>query len=80
MKVLSRFEPVEWLYDGLKGKIIPWTKEHGGKSDDPSIQAFVVGMDGKVFASSAVPVTLARRSTSLAWSCVAPAIVGVPSP
>ncbi len=34
--VLSRFESVEWFYDGLNGKIIPWTKENGGTSDDPS--------------------------------------------
>lgn len=44
----ARFERVEWLYDGLKGKIIPWTKANGGTSDDPSVQAFVVDLDGKV--------------------------------
>lgn len=49
-KLLSRVEPVEWLYDGLNGKIIPWTKEHGGTSDDPSVQAFLVGWDGEVIA------------------------------
>ncbi|MHC4579802.1 MAG: hypothetical protein ACYTED_20690 [Planctomycetota bacterium] len=47
-KQLFRFESVEWLYDGLKGRIIPWTKEHGGTSDDPSVQAFIVGRDGGV--------------------------------
>jgi hypothetical protein len=47
-KVLARVEPVEWLYDGLKGKIIPWTMEHGNKSHDPSCLAFLVGRDGKV--------------------------------
>jgi hypothetical protein len=44
------FELVRWLYDGLSGKIIPWSKEHGGTSDDPSVQAFVLGGDGKVQA------------------------------
>jgi hypothetical protein len=44
---LPRFERVEWLYDGLNGKVIPWTKEHGGTSDDPSIQVFVVADGGK---------------------------------
>ncbi len=39
---------MEWLYDGLKGKVIPWTKQSGGTSDDPSVQAFVVGPDGRV--------------------------------
>ncbi len=48
--LFERFETVEWLYDGLNGKIIPWTKQHGGTSDDPSCQAFVVGRDGAVAA------------------------------
>jgi len=47
-KLFSRFETVEWLYDGLNGKIIPWTREHGGTSDDPSVLVFLVGPDGKV--------------------------------
>jgi hypothetical protein len=47
---LIRFETVEWRYDGLKGKIIPWTKEHGGTSDDPSVQAFVVARNGQVLS------------------------------
>jgi hypothetical protein len=50
VKRLAPFEPVEWLYDGLKGRIIPWTLENGGTSKDPSILAFVVGSDGAVFA------------------------------
>jgi hypothetical protein len=37
---------VEWLYDGLNGKVIPWTKEHGGTSDDPAVQVFVVVAGG----------------------------------
>jgi hypothetical protein len=49
-KLLPKVEAVEWHYDGLNGKIIPWTKENGGHSDDPSVQAFVVGRDGAVFA------------------------------
>lgn len=39
---------MEALYDGLNGKIIPWTLANGGKSTDPSAQLFVVGLDGKV--------------------------------
>jgi hypothetical protein len=42
VKILSRYEPVEWKYDGLNGKIIPWTLENGGTSHDPSVLAFVV--------------------------------------
>jgi len=44
----ARFERVEWLYDGLNGKIIPWTKANGGTSDDPSVLVFAVGPGGKV--------------------------------
>jgi hypothetical protein len=47
-KVLKRVEPVEWLYDGLNGKIIPWTLKHGNTSHDPSCLAFLVDRDGKV--------------------------------
>jgi hypothetical protein len=49
-KLLPRVEAVEWLYDGLNGKIIPWTLENGGHSKDPSVQAFLVARDGSVFA------------------------------
>jgi len=51
VKVLPRFEPVEQHYDGLNGKIIKWTLENGNTNHDPSILAFVVGRDGKVFSS-----------------------------
>src|SRR5204863_5334257 len=44
-KQFSRFEQAEWLYDGMSGKVIAWTKEHGGTSDDPAVQAFVVAPD-----------------------------------
>ena len=47
-KLLPRFECVEWHYDGLNGKIIPWTMEHGNESHDPSVLAFVVAADGTV--------------------------------
>jgi len=47
--MLPRFEAVEWLYDGLKGKIIEWTLANGGTSHDPSAQAFLVARDGTVF-------------------------------
>ena len=43
-KILSRYEPVEWKYDGLKGKIVAWTLENGGTSHDPSVLAFVVAL------------------------------------
>lgn len=32
----------------MGGKIITWTKENGGTSDDPSVQVFLCGKDGKV--------------------------------
>ena len=51
--MFSRFETVEWLYDGLNGKIIPWTKQNGGTSDDPSVLTFAVGHDGKVIEKCA---------------------------
>ena len=44
-KQVPRFEQVEWRYDGLNGKVIPWTRQHGGTSDDPAVQAFVVTPD-----------------------------------
>ena len=47
---LRRYEIVEWWYDGLNGKIIPWTTEHGNTSHDPSVQAFVLKADGAVLA------------------------------
>jgi hypothetical protein len=47
---MAAYELVRQIYDGLNGKIIPWTKDNGGTSDDPSVQAFVVGLDGKVQA------------------------------
>jgi len=50
-KVLPRFEAVEQHYDGLNGKIIKWTLANGNANHDPSVLAFVVGPDGKVFAS-----------------------------
>ena len=47
---LARFELVDWHYDGVGGKVIAWTKEHGGHSDDPAAQAFVLTHEGKVVA------------------------------
>jgi hypothetical protein len=41
-KQLWRFEQAEWQYDGLGGRVIPWTREHGGTGEDPTLQAFVV--------------------------------------
>lgn len=47
---LERFERVVWRYDGLDGKVIPWTLANGGTSHDPSVQAFVVAPDGKLLS------------------------------
>ncbi len=47
-KVVARFEAVEWLYDGLNGKIIPWTHDQGNENEDPSILVFVAKPDGTV--------------------------------
>jgi hypothetical protein len=44
-KQTARFEQAEWQYDGLAGKVIPWTKAHGGTSEDPAVQVFVVQPD-----------------------------------
>lgn len=63
-KILARFETVEQFYDGLGGKLIPWTKEHGGTSDDPSAQVFVVGVDGEVVARA--PDSTAYHAKALA--------------
>ncbi len=55
--LLARVEAVEWLYDGLNGKIIPWTLEHGNTNHDPSVLAFILKPDGTVItrAPNAVP-------------------------
>ena len=45
-----KFESVEWIYDGLDGKVIPWTLANGGTSRDPSAQAFVLSRTGSVIA------------------------------
>lgn len=54
---LKKVEPVEWCYDGLGGRIIQWTMDHGstkrdGKTpeDHPSLLALIVGRDGKPFS------------------------------
>ena len=47
-KALDRFETVEWLYDGLGGKVIKWTKQNGNDHDDPSILVWVADADGAV--------------------------------
>lgn len=62
----ARYERVLWLYDGLNGKIIPWTKEHGGTSDDPSVQAFVLHVDGTV-RTRAPDRTVYDAKTFSAW-------------
>lgn len=55
----GRFELVEWQYDGLGGKVIPWTQEHGGTSDDPAVQVFVAAADGKVLSRAPDSLTYA---------------------
>ena len=54
---------MEWHYDGLKGKVIGWTKQNGSHHDDPSVLAWLVGRDGKVVA--ACPGGKAYSSSSL---------------
>ncbi len=48
----ARYECVEWLYDGLGGKVIAWTKEHGNRNDDPSVLAWVADASGAVIAQA----------------------------
>lgn len=48
--LLADFELVEWTYDGLGGEVIRWTRKHGGESDDPNVQAFVLDPLGRVRA------------------------------
>jgi len=55
---------VEWHYDGLKGKVIGWTKQNGSHHDDPSVLAWLVGRDGKLAA--ACPGNNAYSASSLA--------------
>jgi len=59
---LSSFECVEWRYDGLNGRVIEWTLEHGNTSHDPSVLAFVVGADGTVVAKAENRVPYAAPS------------------
>lgn len=56
-RMLLRYERLEWRYDGLHGKVIPWTLEHGGTSEDPSAQAFVLDADGEVLGRAPDRVT-----------------------
>ena len=64
---LARFEPVHWLYDGLGGKVIRWTKEHGGTSEDPAAQAFVLTAQGKVVARAENNATLYAPKAFARW-------------
>ena len=47
----ARYEAVEWLYDGLGGKVIKWTHEQGSTNEDPSVLAWVLSADGVVLAA-----------------------------
>ncbi|MCU0727680.1 MAG: hypothetical protein MUE73_18120 [Planctomycetes bacterium] len=62
--LLDRFEPVEWLYDGLSGKVIAWTMAHGNTNHDPSVLAFVVSASGQVVA--AAPAATPYQGSSFA--------------
>ena len=48
VEAMARYEAVEWIYDGLNGKVIKWTKENGSHHDDPSVLAFVTDSTGRV--------------------------------
>jgi hypothetical protein len=72
--IAARFERVEWLYGKLNGPVIPWTKAHGGTSDDPKVQVFVVEHDGRVVARASdadiyepKPFALFLRDQADAW-------------
>jgi len=67
-KALSRFECVEEVYDGLGGNVIAWTKAHGGTSDDPSAQIFVLGRDG-AFVARASDATAHDPKALATWLC-----------
>lgn len=58
-KQTPRFEQVEWQYDGLNGKVIPWTRQHGGTNNDPAVQAFVVAPDTGSVVRAPVDAALA---------------------
>jgi len=51
-KAFDRFEAVEWLYDGLGGKVIKWSKANGNDHDDPSVLVWVADTDGNVIEKS----------------------------
>ena len=38
--------PVMWKYDGLGGKVIQWTKQHGNTNDDPAHKIWLVDAAG----------------------------------
>lgn len=42
--------PVMWKYDGLGGKAIAWTKQHGNTNDDPSHLIWLLDEDGAEIA------------------------------
>ena len=44
--IRASFVPTMWTYDGLGGKVIHWTKDHGNTNDDPSHLVWIVDADG----------------------------------
>ena len=48
VEAIARYEAVEWIYDGLNGKVIKWTKDNGSHHDDPAVLAFVTDASGRV--------------------------------
>ena len=49
-KELSAYVCVEWMYDGLGGSVISWTREHGNTNDDPSILSWILDPAGEEVA------------------------------
>ena len=52
-EISDAYVPVMWPYDGLGGKVIGWTKQHGNTNDDPSHLIWVVDADEKEIAHAA---------------------------
>ncbi|MGE3853585.1 MAG: hypothetical protein AB7K09_17775 [Planctomycetota bacterium] len=63
---LGRFETVEWRYDGLRGSVIKWTKDHGNTNDDPSDLLWVLDAAGNVIGS-ATPADRQSPAAFTAW-------------
>jgi hypothetical protein len=49
-KALSNFTPVEWAYDGPKGRVMQWVREHGITQPDPAYCVWILDAKGEEFA------------------------------